>query len=76
MREAEYRDYTATMQRHLVNLIGHYMYGSKWQQMPSFLKIAHPEMKDESQPQQTAEEAKAHIYEIFGITPEALKGRG
>lgn len=76
IRETEYRDYTATMQRHLVNLIGSYLCGDKWKPMPSFLEIMHPKTDDNKPPEQTVDEAKEHIYEMFGLKPEDFNGRG
>lgn len=73
-REMLYRDYTATMQRHAVTLIGRYMFGKEWQELPSYIDLAHngaEKRKDE------AEEAKQHINEIFGVDiDQALKRRG
>lgn len=75
-REIVYRDYSATVQKHMLNLLGAYFCGEKWEPMPSYLEIAHPHLKKEDAPEQTVEEAKAHVYEMFGIKPEDLKGRG
>lgn len=62
-----YQDYTATMQKHLVDMLGQHFF-SEWKPMPSYISMMHP---DVTQPvaQETNEDAKAHIYNIFGITP-------
>lgn len=57
------------MQRHLVNLLGRYLVGEEWEQMPSYLEIAHPENVKTTEPEQTNEDAKAHVYSIFGVSP-------
>ena len=44
--------------------------------MPSFLEIMHPKTDDNKPPEQTADEAKEHIYEMFGLKPEDFNGRG
>ena len=64
-RQTAYNDYTATMQRHLVDLLGRYFIGNKWEDMPSFIDMIHDQ--DSGQSAQTNEEAKNHVYEIFGI---------
>ena len=71
-RQTAYNDFTATMQRHLTDLLGQYLVGNDWEDMPSFIDMMH---KDETpvQPQQTNEDAKAHVYKIFGIT-EPVRG--
>lgn len=71
-RQTAYNDYTATMQRHLADLLGRYLVGDEWENLPSFIDMMH---KDEApvQPQQTNEDAKAHVYKIFGIT-EPVRG--
>lgn len=66
-RQQIYRDYTATMQKHIVNLLGRYLC-TEWHEMPSYLSMMYPEQAPPVT-QQTNEEAKAHIYEVFGITP-------
>ena len=67
-RQTAYNDYTATMQRHLVDLLGRYIYRDNWtEDMPSFIDMIHDQDQKASQPQQTNEEAKNHVYEIFGI---------
>ena len=69
-KETFYRDYTATMQKHLVDLLGRFITGDGWQSMPSYLEMAHEGADLPKQnTQQTNEEAKAHVYKIFGITP-------
>ena len=67
-RQAVYSDYTATMQRHLVNLLGRYMIGEEWEDVPSFIEMIH-DSKLTVQPQQTNEDAKSHVYSIFGVSP-------
>lgn len=67
LRETKYRDYTAVMQRNLVNMLGRYLYAD-WQPVPSWLEIAHPKTEPEPR-QESVEESKAHVYQIFGITP-------
>lgn len=49
--------------------------GGQDAKLPLFSEIMHPETADEP-PQQTVENAKAHVYAMFGITPEMLKGEG
>lgn len=73
-RETLYRDYTSTMQRHLATMIGRYMFGDKWEDLPSFIELAHPESKHKAD---SIESDKQHINELFGIDIEkALKERG
>lgn len=67
-RQQIYRDYTATMQKHLVNMLGRYLYAN-WQEMPSYISMVHPDQAPSPAKQETNEEAKAHVYEIFGIKP-------
>ena len=63
-----YRDYTATMQRHAANMLGS-RWVEEWQPLPSYLDMAHPKQKKPEPKQESIEESKAHVYEIFGITP-------
>lgn len=50
------------------------MVGKDWQEIPSFINMIHPDI-DRSV--NSAEQAKRHINEIFGIDIEkALKERG
>lgn len=73
-RETIYRDYTATMQRHVVTLLGRYLVGKEWQDLPSYLDLAHGGY---SKPRDEVAEAKQHINEMFGIDiDKALKERG
>ena len=65
-RQQLYRDYTATMQRHLVNLLGS-RFCENWQPVPSYIEMMYPQAPAA---QETNESAKAHVYKIFGITPE------
>ena len=71
-RDALYRDYTATMQRHLVTLVGRFMAGDKWQELPSYISLAHPEI---GKPKDSIENAKQHIKEIFEIDVDAVMER-
>ncbi len=65
-REQLYRDYTATMQRHLVTMLYKHLYTGDWEP-PSYLDAAHPSAA--AQPAtETPEDTKAHVYKIFGIT--------
>lgn len=50
--------------------------GGQDAKLPLFSEIIHPQEEQQKQPEQSAEEAKAHVYEMFGITPEMLKGKG
>ena len=52
-----------------MNLLGRYLIGEEWEQMPSYLEIAHPENVKTTEPEQTNEDAKAHVYSIFGVSP-------
>ena len=65
-REQLYRDYTATMQRHLVMMLYKHLYTGDWEP-PSYLDIAHQKAAAEPA-KETAEETKAHVYKIFGVT--------
>jgi hypothetical protein len=49
--------------------------GGQDAKLPLFTEIIYPETAVEP-PQQTVEDAKAHVYDMFGITPEMLKGEG
>jgi len=71
-RDTFYRDYTGTMQRHLVDLLGRYLCGEEWQPMPSYIEMLHPE--EQKKPAETNAEAKAHVYKIFGISKEPERG--
>lgn len=68
IRETVYRDYTATMQRNLVNLLGRYLC-EDWQPVPSYLDMAHPQAKPQEPDHETIEDTKAHVYKLFGIDP-------
>ena len=67
-RETTYRDYTATMQKHLVNMLGRWFVGEEWEPMPSYLEMVH-DQETVPRTQETNEDAKAHVYKIFGVTP-------
>lgn len=71
-RDSLYKDYTATMQRHLVTLVGCYMLGSKWQELPSYISLAHPEIGNSKD---SIESAKQHIKDIFGVDVDAVTER-
>ena len=71
-QEIIYRDYTATMQRHLVNMLTKYLYQNPEWEPPSYIDIAHPSEKSEEEQKQEQkrkdEEDIAHVYEAFGFT--------
>lgn len=68
-RDTMYRDYTATMQRHLVQFCFTHFGGKDWEP-PSWMDLAHPQddPAEKKQPE-TKEDAKAHIYALFGAKP-------
>ena len=68
-RQELYRDYTATMQRHLVNLLGRFLSGDEWQEVPSYLEMSHESAAQKAPTQETNEDAKAHVYAAFGVNP-------
>lgn len=67
-REVMYRDYTATMQRHLVQLCYSYFGGKDWSP-PSYVDLAHPDEAAPAESKESKEDVKAHIYELFGAKP-------
>lgn len=73
-QEQVYRDYTATMQMHLVQIVFALGGGKDWEP-PSFIDLAHPYLKKQEKPQQSAEDAKQHVYALFGIEQEPQEGR-
>lgn len=73
-REILYRDYTATMQKHLVTLIGRYLVGKEWKDLPSYIDFAHP--SKEKPKEESVDDARRHVYEMFGINPDYTDGRG
>lgn len=74
-REMLYREYTASMQKNIVDLLGTRWVGEKWSEMPSFIEMTHPDRKPSPQTEKEQnDEAKSHVYEIFGITKEPERG--
>ena len=71
-RETMYRDYTATMQRHLVHMCFMYFGGKDWEP-PSYVDLAHPDEAKQTEHTESKEDAKAHIYNLFGA--KASEGR-
>ncbi len=65
-REQLYRDYTATMQRHLVTMLYKHLYTGDWEP-PSYLDAAHPSQA-QTPKAETADETKAEVYRKFGVT--------
>lgn len=63
--ENMYRDYTATMQKHMVDIIGRYVYGEQWNMMPSYIEMAHPAPKKPQE--QSDRETIENVYKSFGI---------
>lgn len=66
-RENIYRDYTATMQKHVVDLLGRYFYGEQWTMMPSYIEMAHPAEAPTKSQEESDRETIENVYKSFGI---------